>query len=284
MSTSISVIIPTYNRWQVLQRAIDSVLAQSVAADEIIVVDDGSSDNTCTRLQQAFGERITVLSQSNKGVSAARNAGIKSSIGNWIALLDSDDEWLPEKLQQQVHLLERNHNCVLCHTDEIWVRNGVRVNPMLKHKKTGGDIFAQCLPLCAISPSSVLIKKEIFETVGLFDESLPACEDYDLWLRICAAYPVHYLDDKLLIKYGGHEDQLSKKHWGMDRFRIKALHQLLTTTALSPEQRQLTTDMLEQKIHILLNGAIKHHNQELSDECYQLIARHNLNTPESLRC
>ena len=284
MSLSVSVIIPTFNRWQVLQRAVNSVLAQSLPADEIIVVDDGSTDNTYDLLRHTFGERIIVLSQSNAGVSAARNAGLKIASGEWIALLDSDDEWLPEKLQQQSGVLEQNHNCVLCHTDEIWVRNGVRVNPMNKHKKTGGDIFAHCLPLCAISPSSTLIKKDIFQSTGAFDESLPACEDYDLWLRICAAYPVHYLDEKLLIKYGGHEDQLSRKHWGMDRFRVKALHQLLKATPLSPEQRSLATDMLEKKIIILLKGAQKHGNTELSGECQSLIAHHKLNIPETLRC
>ena len=155
---------------------------------------------------------------------------------------------------------------------------------MKKHKKAGGNIFAQCLPLCAISPSSVLIKKEIFTSIGMFNESLPACEDYDLWLRICAAHPVHYLDEKLLIKYGGHEDQLSRKHWGMDRYRIQALHQLLTKTDLSPEQHQLTTDMLEKKILILLKGAVKHDNKQLSNECQTLISLHKLNIPEPLSC
>ena len=284
MSTSVSVIIPTYNRWQVLQRAIDSVLAQSTAADEIIVVDDGSTDNTRDLLLGTYGEHIRVVSQPNKGVSAARNAGLKISSGDWIALLDSDDEWLPDKLRLQIQVLEQDRSCVLCHTDEIWVRNGIRVNPMNKHKKSGGDIFDQCLPLCAISPSSVLIKKEIFDTVGMFDESLPACEDYDLWLRICATHPVHYLDKKLLIKYGGHEDQLSRMHWGMDRFRIKALHQLLMKSELSPHQYQLTSEMLERKILILLKGAVKHGNRELSDECQSLVSQHNLNIPESLRC
>lgn len=280
----VSVIIPTYNRRQVLLRAIDSVLSQTVVADEIIVVDDGSTDDTRKLLQLTYGERIKVLVQNNKGVSAARNTGIRNSSSAWIALLDSDDEWLPEKLQQQKYVLEHDSNCVLCHTNEIWIRNGVRVNPMKKHKKTGGDIFEQCLPLCAISPSSALIKKELFDTVGMFDESLPACEDYDLWLRICASHPVNFLDKNLVMKYGGHKDQLSRKHWGMDRFRIKALHKLLSKTVLSQEQKQLTTDMLEKKILILLKGAVKHGNHALADECHWIIAQHNLSMPESLRC
>lgn len=280
MNTSVSVIIPTYNRWHVLQRAVDSVLAQTIAANEIIVVDDGSTDNTGKLLHKTYGSHIKYLYQPNAGVSAARNTGIQTACSNWIALLDSDDEWLPEKLQRQLKAITSVQNCVLNHTDEIWVRNGVRVNPMKKHRKSGGNIFAQCLPLCAISPSSVLIKKELFDTVGMFDESLPACEDYDLWLRICSTHEVQYLDDKLLIKYGGHEDQLSKQYWGMDRFRIKTLEKLLLETDLNDEQKKLATEMLQRKTHILYKGAIKHGNRKLSEECLESLTRFNLGLPE----
>lgn len=282
MTACISVIIPTYNRWPVIRRAVTSVLAQTVPADELIVIDDGSVDGTVQKLENEFGDTLKFIGQSNQGVSAARNSGIASATGNWIALLDSDDEWLPEKLQQQRDLLEHNDDCVLCHTNEIWIRNGVRVNPMNKHRKYGGDIFTQCLPLCAISPSSVLIKKDLFSSVGMFDETLPACEDYDLWLRICATHKVHYLQTPLLKKYGGHADQLSRKHWGMDRFRVRSLHNLLTNSALLPQQRQQTLNMLEKKAQILLKGAIKHDNQTLKTECLTLLQQHNLEIPESL--
>ena len=284
MNTSISAIIPTYNRWPVVTRAIDSILAQTVQVDEIIVIDDGSTDNTASHLHHRYGDQIIIIKQTNHGVSAARNRGIEASTGHWIALLDSDDEWLKEKIELQLKVIGNNDDCVLCHTDEVWIRNGIRVNQMNKHEKSGGDIFEKCLPLCVISPSSSMIKREIFNNTGLFDTDLPACEDYDLWLRICATHKTHYLQDRLIIKYGGHEDQLSKKYWGMDRFRIKALQKLLAQSNLDPRQRAATLNMLERKTGILLKGALKHQNRELTDECYSIFNQHELSIPEALQC
>ncbi len=280
MTASVSVVIPTFNRLSTVCRAIDSVLHQTRAAAEVIVVDDGSTDGTAEQLQAKYANSVSLYVQPNAGVSAARNTGISKTQGDWIALLDSDDEWLPDKLKQQLDVIDNNTDCVLCHTDEIWIRNGVRVNQMNKHKKTGGDIFENCLPMCAISPSSVLIKKQLLDRVGLFDESLPACEDYDLWLRICAIHQVHYLDHPLLIKYGGHEDQLSRKYWGMDRFRIQALKKLLDDNSLNSNKRQKTLSMLGKKIHILLKGAVKHSNISLIDECHATLNRYDIPQPE----
>ncbi len=100
----------------------------------------------------------------------------------------------------------------VCHTDEIWIRNGRRVNARKKHGKKGGWIFQHCLPLCAMSPSSIMIHRDVFTALGGFDERLPACEDYDLWLRITARYPVLFTRQPLIEKYGGHDDQLSRKY------------------------------------------------------------------------
>ena len=193
--SSIAVIIPTFNRRSTIKRAIDSVLAQTLAADEIIVVDDGSTDGTADMLRQDYPE-LLLLTQENKGVSTARNAGIKRAGSEWLALLDSDDEWHAQKLSRQIMQLNAKPEYRLIHTDEIWIRNGRRVNQMKKHKKYGGRIFRHCLPLCAMSPSSVLIHASVFEHVGLFDEYLPVCEDYDMWLRVCARYPVLLVDEK----------------------------------------------------------------------------------------
>jgi len=281
MAPRVSVVIPTFNRATLVERAIDSVLGQTHSAIEIIVVDDGSTDNTSTTLRNKYSDKLVVFQQSNRGVSAARNVGIAHATGNWIALLDSDDEWLPSKLAQQLALIKNHTDCLLCHTDEIWIRNGVRVNAMNKHKKSGGDIYQQCLPLCAISPSSVIFQKQLLDDVGNFDETLPACEDYDLWLRICAQHKVHYLDQKLLVKYGGHEDQLSRKHWGMDRFRIKSLQKMLQLNVLSEDKRASTVATLTIKIHILLNGAVKHNNTALIEECAEAIRAHNLPIPNA---
>lgn len=275
---TVSVIIPSYNRCQSLPRALDSVLAQTRPAEEIIVVDDGSDDGTAAMLARDYPE-LTCLVQDNRGVSAARNTGIRAARGDWIALLDSDDEWLPQKLERQLQALHHARRSdsaapLLVHCDEIWIRKGRRVNPMDKHAKAGGWIFERCLPLCAISPSAVLMARELLTDVGEFDEDLPACEDYDLWLRICSRYPVLYVDEPLLKKYGGHSDQLSRQHWGMDRFRVQALDKLLSVGGLDATQQEQATAMLHEKCRILRLGAEKRGNQALLDELSEVLRRH----------
>ncbi|WP_455219575.1 glycosyltransferase family 2 protein [Kaarinaea lacus] len=266
-SFRVSVVIPTFNRVDRLEMTLQSVLNQTFTPLEIIVVDDGSSDGTEAMLMARFGNSIHYHYQENRGVSHARNVGVELSSGNWIAFLDSDDQWLPEKLQLQVAAVQSNPGYGFCHTNEIWIRNGTRVNPMNKHDKTGGHIYQKCLPLCVISPSSVLIKKQVFEDIGNFDESLPVCEDYDYWLRYCASYPVLYIDSPQLIKHGGHEDQLSRRYWGMDRFRIQALLKILGSHNLSEQDRIATVDMVEEKHRILETGARKHGNTEILHFC-----------------
>ena len=252
----ISVIVPTYNRVHQLPRALDSILCQSCSPKEIIVVDDGSTDETSALMTSEYPE-IVFIQQQNAGVSSARNVGIKRASGDWIAFLDSDDEWLPKKLEIQMKALYKNPEIKICHTNEIWIRNGKRVNPKKKHGKFGGWIFQKCLPLCCISPSSVIIHKSIFKEIGLFDYSLPVCEDYDLWLRITARNPVLYIEEPFLIKYGGHEDQLSKKYWGMDRFRIKSLEKIISSRVLSDLDENAAKKMLMEKIYIFIQGAQK---------------------------
>lgn len=274
LSLMISVIIPSFNRSQTIKRALRSVEQQTTSREfEIIVVDDGSTDDTQLMIQSEF-PTVTYIFQANKGVSSARNLGLRSAKGQWIALLDSDDEWLPHKLTTQFELLEKT-GLKICHTEEIWIRNGVRVNQMNKHKKSGGWIFEKCLPLCAMSPSSILIHRDVFDEVGMFDESLPACEDYDLWLRITSRFEVAYIEQACINKYGGHEDQLSRQYWGMDRFRVLALQKILSsqsTSTLDVRYRELALNMLEKKLKILLKGAVKHSNQVLIQECEQALS------------
>ncbi len=278
---NISVIIPTHNRAHSISRAIESVLQQSLPAAEIIIVDDGSSDNTAALIHGHFSD-CRYLHQKNQGVSSARNRGIRAASGEWLAFLDSDDEWMPEKLAAQATALEHNPGMRLCHTEEIWIRNGKRVNPMKKHAKKGGWIFQHCLPLCAISPSSVILHRSLFQTIGLFDESLPACEDYDLWLRICAFYPTLFIKRPQIIKYGGHEDQLSRQHWGMDRFRIQALEKIIAHPQLSLTDRQAATEMLIKKADILAQGAIKRGKQTQADAYLAIQHRYQQHSQE--RC
>ncbi len=251
-----SVVIPTHNRLEVLRRALNSISNQTLQPFEVIVVDDGSTDNTCQSIQQEF-PNVILLSQEQKGVSAARNKGISVSQGNWIAFLDSDDEWHLKKLERQYYWWTQNSVYRVLHCDEIWIRNSVRVNPKKRHAKMGGWIFPNCLPLCVISPSAVIIHQDVFSDIGVFDEQLPVCEDYDLWLRVSLKFPVGYVDEKLVIKYGGHNDQLSKAYPAMDRYRVDAIKKLLEVEYLNPEYRSLAVKTLVRKLEILVNGAQK---------------------------
>ena len=269
-----SVVIPVYNRRELVGRAIRSVLAQRGADCEVIVVDDASSDGTPQRVREEFGDAVElVVLAENRGVSAARNRGIAAARGEWIALLDSDDEWLPQKLVRQAEAL-RASGLWICHTDEIWIRNGQRVNPHKHHQKFGGDIFCQSLPLCVMSPSSIAIHRRVFADVGLFDECLPACEDYELWLRITCRYEVVYLAEKLIRKYGGHADQLSQAHYAMDRFRVYALDKLLSAEPqLTPARTAAVRAMLLRKARIVWRGAAKRDNAQLQQQMGAYLAR-----------
>jgi glycosyltransferase involved in cell wall biosynthesis len=258
----VSVIIPTYNRSQKVVRAIESVLGQSFRDFEVIVVDDGSTDDTYQSLTR-FGSSITYIrSAVNRGVSAARNAGVKGSSAPWIAFLDSDDYWLREKLQIQVESVRRNPEWVACQTEEIWIRRGRRVNPKTRHKKPSGDIFKQSLRLCLVSPSSVIVSRGLFDEVGLFDERLQAAEDYDLWLRISCRYPVYLIPQELVVKEGGHEDQLSTRFPGMDRFRINSIVNLINSGVLSSWQTAAALEELSVKCRVFGNGCIKRGRHE----------------------
>lgn len=262
----ISIIVPTLNRVEYLSRALDSVFNQTFKASEIIVVDNGSSDGTLEFIKEKYPS-VTLLEERKRGVSAARNKGIISSKSDWVAFLDSDDAWDKKKLEFQKNaLLSNSTNYKLVHTEEVWFKNNIKINQMKKHQKFGGYIFEKCLPLCCISPSSVLIKKNIFNQIGYFDEDLPVCEDYDLWLKICSKEKVLFIDQKLTFKYGGHNDQLSKSHWGMDRFRIKSIENLVLNYDLKSYQKHLAIFTLIKKIKIIINGAYKRKNYLIINE------------------
>tara|TARA_B100000768_G_C11196658_1_gene339812 strand:+ start:46 stop:873 length:828 start_codon:yes stop_codon:yes gene_type:complete len=253
---NISVVIPCFNRKNTLSRSIDSVINQTYKPFEIIVVDDGSTDGTRDFILNSY-PNIRYFFQPKKGVSSARNKGIRESSSNWIAFLDSDDEWLPQKLEKQKNQLEKHSGIFISHTNEIWIRNGVRVNQMKKHQKYGGYIFDKCLDICRMSPSSVLIHIRVLEDIGVFDEKLQVCEDYDLWLRISSKYSVLFEKELLIIKYGGHKDQLSKVKQGIEQFRIQSLEKILTLNHLTKDQFILTKNMLIRKLSIYSKGLEK---------------------------
>jgi glycosyltransferase involved in cell wall biosynthesis len=256
----VSVIIPTYNRAGIIAEAVDSVLAQDYKDFELIVVDDGSTDNT-SEVMARYGDDVRVLFQENKGVSAARNRGITEASGKLIAFLDSDDLWLPQKLSTQVEFFSQRPDALICQTEEVWLRNGIRINPKHRHKKPSGMIFEPSLKLCLVSPSAVMIRRDLLDRTGGFDETLPACEDYDLWLRISCRFPVYLIETPLIIKRGGHDDQLSKGT-GLDKFRIKTIEKIINTGILSDDQYRAALIVLKNKCDIYAAGCRKRGREE----------------------
>ena len=263
---AISVIIPTYNRRVLLVNAVESVLRQSLDDWELLIIDDASEDGTANlKLFREHDPRIRLERlDMHCGVSAARNRGVALSRGAWICFLDSDDIWHVDKLKKQTAWHEANPSYRISQTQEIWVRNGVRVNPPKTHEKLHGFQFMENLQRCMITPSSVMIEKKLFNKVGGFNETLPVCEDYDLWLRITSVYPVGLIDERLMTRLGGHEDQLSASLIGIDRFRIRSILDILKMKTLTDKQKTSARRILVQKASILANGFKKRGN---SDEC-----------------
>jgi len=252
----ISVVIPVYNRELTIRRAIDSVLAQELHPDEIIVVDDGSTDPT-PEILKSYDHKIQIVRQENKGVSAARNRGVETAAGKWIAFLDSDDEWTPDKLQKQLACYRLHPNMRILQTEERWIRNNMRVNPGKKYSKKSGNIFKNCLKTCIVGPSTVMCERSLLMEMGGFDEKLPVCEDYDLWIRIAAKYAIPLLPEALTIKYGGHPDQLSLSTPAMDRFRVQSLEKIFKEVTLSRIQRIELLEELILKLSYLYEGAVR---------------------------
>ena len=271
----VSVIIPTHTRAGFLAQAIDSVLAQTYTNFELIVVDDGSSDET-PALLASYGKELICLHQENRGPAAARNAGISAARHPLLAFLDSDDRFAKNKLALQVASMEAQPEVFISHTQEIWLRNGKHLNQKKRHVKESGDIFARSLELCVVGMSTVMVRRELFDRVGLFDESFPCCEDYELWLRTSSCHHFLLVDAPLTIKHGGRPDQVSVQYkTGMDRFRIRALEKLISSEKLSPDQFLLARRELVRKAVLYGNGCLKHGRLEEGQRCLSLAARYS---------
>lgn len=256
----VSVIIPTFNRLKYLKRAVDSVIRQSYRDWDLWIVDDGSTDQTLLWvLEELSLKNINYVRTKNLGVSHSRNLGIQLSQGAWLAFLDSDDEWLEPKLQWQIQLAQES-SLKIIHGEEVWIRRGVRVNPHKKHKKSGGRIFTNSVDICCMSPSTTLIHRSLFLSEGYFKEDFPVCEDYDLWLRLTSKFNVGFVEQPVIKKYGGHDDQLSARYFAMDYWRIKSLMSLKDSPHLSDSEREHLRKSVRRRIAILLKGYRKHHN------------------------
>ncbi len=208
---SISVVIPAYNIGSLVVRAIDSVLAQTSAADEIIVVDDGSADDTAKYIKQ-YGDKLRYVYQSNAGLASARNAGIKVAASQWVAFLDGDDEWLIDKLKLQRELIQRNPDLRwLCgnyyrHLNNENRRslqcNNARLKGLLRDGGYFDDFFDAFRKRATAHGNTVLIHKEVFETAGMFQDGLAFAEDIEMWFRIAMQYPkVGYVVEPLAVYY-----------------------------------------------------------------------------------
>ena len=250
----------------VIKDSIESILSQSYPPEEIIVVNDASTDKTQDILK-SFGDKLTCLFlPRNSGPSRARNEGIKHAKTEWIAFLDSDDLWEKDKLKKQIAYLNQYPFYQILQSEEEWIRNGKRVNPCKHHKKPEGWIWEPSLERCLVSPSGVLVKRSLLERYGLFDESLPVCEDYDLWLKISRHHPVGLEPSLSIVKYGGHKDQLSRQYPAMDRFRVRSLARLLKNEQ-HPDFRKKIISVFEKKLKILIKGYEKRQKWRDADEC-----------------
>ncbi|MBF0217197.1 MAG: glycosyltransferase family 2 protein [Candidatus Omnitrophica bacterium] len=259
--TFFSVVIPVYNRETFIAKCLNSVLSQDFDDFEIIVVDDGSTDSTGSVIKDNFHDkRLRYFYHENKGVAAARNTGIRSSKGEFIAFLDSDDRWTADKLSKTVEYIDKYPLAKIFHTEETWFRRGALLGQKKKHKKPTGRVYRHALPLCCIGMSTAVVNRSVFDDIGFFDESFPACEDYDLWLRAANKYELILIPEALTIKEGGRPDQLSNSVWGLDRFRIKALEKMILSNILKPEDLELTILEFRNKCLIFAEGAANRGN------------------------
>lgn len=251
----ITAIIPTYNRADFLPLAIESILNQTIPLDEIIIVDDGSEDDTQKILEKY--KNLKIIKTANLGVSHARNTGIKNAKNSWIAFLDSDDIWSKEKIEKQINFHKENPDILFSHTNERWIRDGKEIKYPKSLKKPEGECFLQNTSTCKIAASSVLVSKRVFEDIGYFDESMSVCEDYDMWLRVSLRYQIGLLKESLITKYAGHP-QLSSTIFAIDRYHIYSLLKFLDTKFHIQIKKEI-----EKKCKILEKGALKHNNQEI---------------------
>lgn len=276
----ISVIIPTYNRALFIERSIRSVAEQTRACGELIVVDDGSTDDTRLRVAACAAQTdipVRYIHQDNQGAAAARNTGIKAARGDLLAFLDSDDRFVPEKLARQFEAMRDEPQYLVSHTRETWYRHGRILRQKKKHQPPYGEIFKACLKMCMVGMSTVMVRKELFDRYGMFDESLPCCEDYDFWLRVSAHEKFLLLDRPLTLKDGGRRDQLSAIYrLGMDQYRIRSLVLLLDRTPLAAWQYELAVAELERKCEIYGNGCIKHGRLAAGRACLDLPLKYRL--------
>lgn len=244
----VSVVIPTYNRGSLIARALNSVLAQTFTDYEIIVIDDGSKDNTQNVLS-AFEGKLRYVYQPNGGIARARNRGIELSLGQYIAFLDSDDYWAPEKLEIQSKILDFNPKVGIVYGRMPIVNEAGDILGM-KPNGISGKNFQELLRVWGDLPtSSVMTRKECFQKVGVFDPELPPMEDIDMWIRIAHKYNIYEVEGKPLAFYWRHDHQITADHIKVYRGLVRIHEKILKTFPEAPQE--LITKKLVSNQYIL---------------------------------
>jgi glycosyltransferase involved in cell wall biosynthesis len=250
MNPCISVIIPAYNRFYEVRDAVESVLRQKERTDtEIIVVDDASEPPLTLT---PYMPLVTLIAlKDNAGVSRARNIGAERAKGRYLAFLDSDDLFLPYKLSRQLAVMEKG--ALASHTDEHWYKENRFINQSLKLARYGGEIFPKILDKCRVSPSSFMIEREFFRSLGGFDEKLRYLEDYEFFLRVASRSPIEYIEEKLIIKRAVSQNSLSAqiKHIESERLNILKDFIMKNTRYIKPTDLEAAKAELERKKKIV---------------------------------
>jgi len=249
----ISVVIPTYNSSAYLEDALDSVLTQTRAVSEVIVVDDGSIDDTkkiVGNYVAIYPDRVKYFYQKNKGPAAARNKGIEEACGNYIAFLDSDDVWLPEKIEKQT-LLFKNHDYAMVYCDMKHEVDGrIVFNSYLKEKNYklfgSGSLYNSLLKENFIFTPTVIVKKEVFEDIGYFDEAYRICEDYHMWLRIAKHYKIGFLNEPLVVRKR-HNSNITEDKYLYLNSGIKLFEELIRANSHDREAKRFIEEGLHER-------------------------------------
>lgn len=235
--------------------ALKSVESQTYPYYEIIIVDDGSTDSTQHYLSTLKHPFILLRHSGKPGY--VRNKGFSAAKGDFITFLDSDDLWKPEKLEMQINFFKTHPDIKLCHTREIWERNGKIISQKTQKHRREGYIFNETLKKCIIGPSTVMLTRDLFTEAGMFHPELEIAEDYELWMRITSHHHVGYIETPLVLKRAGHDDQLSEKYGHIEYFRIKALASVINQELLTvPQQRDAIMEIIK-KCRIYTHGCIK---------------------------
>ena len=272
----VSVIIPAYNRISLLTEAIDSVRSQTFTDFEIIVVDDGSTDDTPTLAKSRDLQYIRLEHTGRPGL--VRNRGAVQARGKLLAFLDSDDIWTPDKLSRQLLLHGWDtafgpavKTGLITHTREQWLRNGKVISQSKLRHRRSGNIFEDSLVKCIIGPSTVVMDASFFSRTKGFRDDLEIAEDYEYWLRITPEVEVGYVDVPLTVKRAGHSDQLTEKYGHIEYFRIMALKDLVDSRFFSGLRLITARRELARKCRIYAAGA-KKRGKTREAETYEMYA------------